>query len=639
MSTRHLILILGVGTLCVAGCLSPVRQDVDALVCKRAELDLDTPPPGFIPPVKETPPPSDKKKPATLLDRLEVPANLPGSKAPLMKLEGLPKNFLKLDPKEQEKLMTKAVSKYFPPLLDVGPDPQALPGPDGRPLTLADLQKLAREHSPLLRQAASDIEAALGAKIQAAVYNNPTIGYLSSAESFTNGSITGPTITQTIVTMGKRKLAESAAKMDLANARLAYRRAETDLMAAVRSAYFAVLVNEEGMRANRALIELTDEVYKVMLIQLGQGQVAGYEPSQVSVYAGQARIGYIQSRNSYLQSWKNLATAIGLTMMPVTELSGSVTKNLPRFDFEKSLGHVLRYHTDALTANNGLDKARYNLRLAEVTAVPDITVGGGFLYDASPPGPTRIIPGVFANMPIPVFDRNQGGIRQAQGALVRAAEEPHRVQNALTASFADAYRHLEENRQVLELYHKQLLPQQIQAFRATVKRHFTAGPVEVAIAGSSTSYVTDMIASEQNVVSLIGSYLATLGAYWQAASDTASLLQTDDVYAMASKVTNLPVTDLAELLSLPCCHPCSSVPVVPGVSAAPGMHGASPSSIPPPASLEGLIFTSDARTEAVRPAPAVSETRGAPPVQPPVFLQPPTFISENRTEEAEGGTR
>jgi hypothetical protein len=240
-----------------------------------------------------------------------------------------------------------------------------------------------------------------------------------------------------------------------------------------------------------------------------------------------------------------------------------------------------------------------------------------------------LIPGVTASVPLPVFDRNQGGIRQAQAVLLRAVEEPHRVQNALTASFADAYRRLEESRQILELYHKQLLPQQVQAFRAAVKRHFVAGPVEAAPAGSSTAYLIDLISSEQNVVSLIGSYLTTLGAYWQAASDTASLLQTDDVYEMATEVTNLPVTDLTELLTLPCCHPCSSLKAAPAASAVPGvptMPGAS--AMPASPSVPGV---------SALPAPHILLP---PPILRSASLGAPTVIPQNRTAEAlEGGTR
>jgi hypothetical protein len=246
-------------------------------------------------------------------------------------------------------------------------------------------------------------------------------------------------------------------------------------------------------------------------------------------------------------------------MMPATQLTGNVAGELPRFDFEKSLAHVLNNHTDALTAVNGVVKARLNLRLQEVTAYPDVTVGATVFNDNSNPGPPRFVPTLMASIPVPVFDRNQGNIRNAQAALMRAVEQPHATQNALTSTFADAYRRLEENRQILELYRLQLLPQQVQAFRATVLRHNGIGPQENLAPGASTAYYSDVITAEQNLVSLISTYLSTLGSYWQAVSDTACLLQIDDAYQMAVAVEKMPELNLAELLNLPCCHPCSSL--------------------------------------------------------------------------------
>ena len=62
------------------------------------------------------------------------------------------------------------------------------------------------------------------------------------------------------------------------------------------------------------------------------------------------------------------------------------------------------------------------------------------------------------------------------------------------------------------------------------------------------------------MVSLIATYLTTIGNYWQAVSDIASLSQVDDAYQMAEHLENCPMPDLAELLKMPCCHPCSSMP-------------------------------------------------------------------------------
>jgi outer membrane protein, heavy metal efflux system len=581
MSAKHFFAILGLAILPLAGCLSPVRQETDALLCHRAGLTADLMPPGTAALLREEQPPV-KPRPAkpNLEERLELPAPAPGWDAPRL---AMPNGWRKFDEKKQDALL----AKYFPPQLSMGADPKPVPGPNGRPLTLADLQRLAREHSPLVRQAATDIKAMEGAALQAGLYPNPTLGVMSNSIGPNGGPIFGPTISQTIKTMGKLKLSQAAATMDLANAQLAYRRAETDLMAQVRQHYFAVLVAETSIRANRALAELTDEVYKVMLQQHKGGIVATYEPAQVGVFAAQARMAVITAHNSYLLAWKQLAAALGRPEMPATEVAGGVAHSLPRFDFDKALAHVLVNHTDALTAQYTIEKSRYNLRLAQVNAVPDVTLNATVAYDATSPGPPRWITFFGASVPVPLFDRNQGGIKQAQAQLMRANEEPHRVQSALTAAVADAYNRVELNRKFLETYRKQMLPQQAQAFRAVVQRHYGAG-----LADDKNPAFNDLIAAEQSVVNVITAYLTTLQAYWQAISDLASLLQTDDVYQMAVEIQNVPTPNLAELLKLPCCHPCAQQPqpaanatlsfdLTPGQPAAPAGAVSSPQTSAP----------------------------------------------------------
>src|SRR5262249_35151229 len=157
----------------------------------------------------------------TLETRLQVPSGVPGASVPAIQLP---------NPKTDPEGFKAAVKKYFPPLPSIGPEPEPLPGPGGQPLTLSDLQELARSNSPLLRQAAADVAAAEGAARQAGVYFNPIAGVQSATASNSGGPTYGFILGQTISTMGKKKLAEAAAVMDLENAQIAYHRAEADLM-------------------------------------------------------------------------------------------------------------------------------------------------------------------------------------------------------------------------------------------------------------------------------------------------------------------------------------------------------------------------------------------------------------------------
>ena len=109
---------------------------------------------------------------------LTIPKAVPGSEAPLVTLPA--------DRAERP----AAVARLFPALAPLPEEPVPQPGPDGRPYTLADFQRLAAANNPLLRQAASDVEAARGLMVQAGLYPNPTIGYETNPDNNNTGSAT-----------------------------------------------------------------------------------------------------------------------------------------------------------------------------------------------------------------------------------------------------------------------------------------------------------------------------------------------------------------------------------------------------------------------------------------------------------------
>jgi outer membrane protein, heavy metal efflux system len=558
----------GLGLMILAGCCySPVRPEVDALICSSALRPMDQQPgatevhstgglkPGGSPNGSPGRPDAqldellltgaqEKKGQPTLQQRLQVPSDLGrGTISPIVMPD--PRNKVEYE---------EAVKRYFPPLPDIGTEVQSVQGPNGTPLTLADLQQLAHANSPELRQAAADVENFRGAMIQAGLYPNPTFGVTGATDTQSGGPTYGPLFGQTITTMGKLKLARAAAHKDLENAQLSYRRAESDLMAKVRTGYFSVLVAQESIRQNRALVSLTDEVYKVLVQLLKGGEFATYEPMQVGTFAAQARVGLIQARNSYTLAWKQLSAAMGLPSMPPTLVAGTIRDlPLPVYRYDTALAHVLSNHTDVLTALNGIDKARYNLRLAEVTPVPDVNTQVGVFNDASQPGPNRVGANFSVTVASPVWNLNQGNVHQAKAALLKANEEPHRVRDDLTARTADAFRRYKENFDLLQLYHTEILPKQIQAYRSAVKRHDLLGEA------GGVGYL-DLVSAEQNLVGVIGTYLTVLQGQWQAVADLGSLLQTMDIFQLAEGRHFAEVPDLSHILELPCCHPCSSLP-------------------------------------------------------------------------------
>ncbi len=470
---------------------------------------------------------------------VKVPEDLPGAETPLLPV--LPK-----ERAERE----AAVRKLYPPLPALPEEAVALPGPDGHPYTLADLQRIAAGNSPTLRQAASDVEAAKGNLQQAWAYPNPTVSYVAtpSSDGSTSG-FQGLQLNQTIKTGGKLKLAAASQEKAVQNAELAFKRARSDLSTQVRNAYYAHLVAKETVRITRALARFTDEVYLFQedLLEKG-GQAAPYEPAALRAQAYTARLAYKQALQTYVYSWKQLVAAVGMRQLPLTEVAGRIDAFIPYYDYDTALVHVLKNHTDVLTAYNGIDAARYNLKLAQITPYfPDVSLQVAVQKDFVVP-PQQTSPSVQIGAPLPIWDQNRGAIIAAEAALVRAGEEPHRVETVLTTNLATAYAGYKNNIDALEYYRKYILPDLVRTVRGVEERRRFDPALQFA----------DLVTAQQNLSTSVTSYLAILGQLWTSTVSVADLLQTDDLFQLAEPRELPPLPDLDQLPPLPCSHPCAA---------------------------------------------------------------------------------
>jgi cobalt-zinc-cadmium efflux system outer membrane protein len=530
--------------------------DVEGQIAQRAALPIDVQPPPVMPmprPVNDAvdgaphvrpmlkaavgapqvggQPKIDEQKPDMWERLTRYTKDIPGGDATDFRLPA------KGTPAER----AAAIRKRFPPLAPLPALPPARSGPDGRPMTLADLQQVALRQSPLIRQAHHDVDAARGAALQAGLYPNPNFGYDGSSigqgdqDGQRSPGQQGGFVEQTIVTMGKLTLAREAALRDVQIREQHLRQAESELQTQVRQGYFAVLSAQKNYETNRALAQLTDELYNVLLQQLLVNQVAAYEPMQIRVLASEARNRLTQAQNRYQTAWKQLAATLGTPLMPLTALAGQIDMPVPHFDHDRVLDHVLTRHSDVLSARLGVDKARFLARLAEVQPYPDLTLRVGFQKDYTTP-PFGTIANVNVAFPFPLWNRNQGNIQSAQANLRRALDDDMRVRNELASRVAEVFERYDNNRTILNNYRMEILPDQVQAYRAAVARH-------AALGGKDVPY-NDLVTSQQTLAGLIANYLAALGDQWTAVVDIANLLQTRDLFQVQFVDEVAPVPDM-----------------------------------------------------------------------------------------------
>jgi outer membrane protein, heavy metal efflux system len=452
---------------------------------------------------------------------LHISPRLPGSEAPPIEIS------------PDRRVAERQIDALYPELPPLPVEPKVQPGPGGKPYTLADFQRLAAANSPTLRQAASDIEAARGNLIQAGTYPNPTTGYFQDTSANNNtGGVESAFISQTVITGGKQTLGVAAAQKDLDNAILALKRARSDLSTAVRNAYFTVLVDVETLIVTRAQAQFSDDVYRLQVGLLRGTQAAPYEPTALRAQTYTNRLAYKQAIASYIYDWKALVATLGLPQLPLSEIAGRVDRFIPYYDYDEVRRYMLRHHTDMLTARNGVKKAQYLLKIQQITPLfPNLNAYWSLQRDF-----VNYPHGTYSEFslgfPLAIFDQNKGNIIAAQGALVRASKEMHRVEVTLTNSLATAYEGYRNNLYAMEYYRRDVLPHLVRYYRGVFARRQI----------DPTSAFGDLVFAQQNLSSNITSYIGVLGSLWASVVNVADFLQTDDLFQVAQRreVPELP---------------------------------------------------------------------------------------------------
>lgn len=459
--------------------------------------------------ISDRQPQSDKRA-------FDLPAGLPGAGVPQVQ----PPRFKPETPVAEREKAIQATYPQLPPVPEslIGLTPRS-----GTPLTLADLQRIAGESSPVLRRARAEADASYGTVIQAGLYPNPTTGYQADQvqpgnKPSNNPGQQGAFLNQLVKFPGKLSLAQAVAGFDYLNALVAVRAAQVDVMTQVRANYFAVLVAEKSMEVNRALVTLADEVYRLQLKQLAVGEAAGYEPLQLYAQAVQARNALVRAENTHRAAWKQLAAAVGQPALPPAPLVGQADAPAPAFEPRQSETRVLEQHTDLLTARNALEQARVNLQLQQRLPYPDLATNTVVQYDyVSRNNQFNLQLGI----QLPVFDRNQGNIHQAVARIGRAQDNYVATQNDLLGRLAEAFSRYDANRVVTANYRDQVIPSLTGAYRTLVRR-YQAEPEKVGF--------NDIVVAQQNLAQALQNYLAALEAQWRAVVDLANLTQQDELY-------------------------------------------------------------------------------------------------------------
>ncbi|HEY2838290.1 MAG TPA: TolC family protein [Pirellulales bacterium] len=334
--------------------------------------------------------------------------------------------------------------------------------------TLDALLDLAIRNNPTLRQAQAHISAELGKALEAGLYPNPIlqytgqqIGVRNAQQPQTAGEFQGGLIQQEIVT--SRKLALSRQKYIL-RARISEHLAiaqQFKVLNDVRTHYYRSLAAAEIVRIERELLKTAEDRALTVREMYNVGQARRPEVRQADVALERARLRVLEVDNERQQVFQELMSLVGIAVNCGT-VTGQLASCEPRLDFESALTRLWAESPQLAATRAKLSCDQVTVRREQAQWVPNLTFSGGTGYDFQD---RDAVAAANMFMDVPLFDRNQGTVRQAQADLARQQAEIQRVELQLRMKLADVYRRYLTADQHIEQYQKSILPETQAAYR------------------------------------------------------------------------------------------------------------------------------------------------------------------------------
>lgn len=331
------------------------------------------------------------------------------------------------------------------------------------PLTLASAVQLALENNPEISAARREIDAAEGARTQAVVYQNPTLG-LEVEDVRRDSRTTTLLLSQPFELGGKRaaRIAVAERGIDLAGAQLATRQA--GMRASVTAAFFAALVAQERVRLAQTSLELASTGSQAAGKRVRSGKVSPVEEIRAKVAESNVRLELVQAQGELQTSLQELR-ALTAHSVGIEVLDGDVLA-LPMLPAQEALEARLAQAPALRQAQLEVRRLGALATLENTKRVPDITVSAG-VQRAQDQGRSQAVIGI--SVPLPFFDTNRGGIAEALGRRDKAEDEARSVELRLRADVAAALQRHATARAEVQALQSEILPGAQSAFDAARK--------------------------------------------------------------------------------------------------------------------------------------------------------------------------
>jgi outer membrane protein, heavy metal efflux system len=416
----------------------------------------------------------------------------------------------------------------------------------GQLVTLEQVQKIAREMNPTLRQAEAEIRAANAHRQQAGLYPNPTVGY--TGDEIRGGSVGGGKqgffLEQTIVTGGKLRLSREVFGKEAQLATIEAEEQRIRVESAVKMAFLRVLAAQELLDARRDLSSIAQDAADTERRLMNTGQADETEVLTAEVEAKRSRLAARMQENTLREEWRSMSAVIGQPEMPMATVTGDLEKDWPALNEEEAVEAIVKESPAVRIADTATTHAQVLIARARREPIPDLQVRAGMEYNNELLDRLPFAKGwegiAQVGVQIPIFNRNQGDIAAAHAEMDRAEQERRRIALTLRDRAASTVDQYANARLMAVEFRDSILPRAKKAYGLMVDKY-----------GLALASYPRVLESQRKLFELQVEYIAALEGVWTTGIALQGYLLTDGLEAPARpgevdrpvRETNVPMPE------------------------------------------------------------------------------------------------
>jgi cobalt-zinc-cadmium efflux system outer membrane protein len=311
-------------------------------------------------------------------------------------------------------------------------------------IALRDALSLALQYNPELAAFSIEVRVAEARTLQAGIRPNPEVSI--TAEHFAgSGTLrsydsaeTTIQIGQLIELGGKRRKRARVASLERDLAGWDYEAKRADVLTETSKSFVDVLAAQERVVLTQELLRLAEQTFDTVSARVKAGKVSPLEETKAGVALSNSRIEHARAQRSLEAARKKLVAAWG-SGVPAFERAVGPLDQLSPIPPEDRLTQEIRGNPDIARWATEKEQRRTGAALQDAIRIPDLTLAAG-VRDYRESGDSAFVAG--ASIPLPLFNRNQGGILESQRRLAKADRESAAAETRVRAALAETYQAL-----------------------------------------------------------------------------------------------------------------------------------------------------------------------------------------------------